>query len=1000
MQGMLVRLVLLVLVPLLVVQAGIYVAWYYTRWSEQATATLETAREAAATFEAYARDVNRQELAIGAALSGPHQYAPEDANAFLATAGQSYAAIHLWMWVNPEGRVVASNQSKAIGLELGDQAYFQTIGNGRSWLVSGLLIDPISDARAFVIASRIDDPKGALLGVVVAVVDAKDLGDRAVALNRTVGEAVAIFDPNGILVYNSQEQHGLFQDWRDKDPLLAHALETEEPQSGQTRLVFGDEPQQEVMVARIPVRGIGWVAGARRPVAAAMERVYAGLWIVAFLNLLVVVVSGGLAWKTGGRLIGRLRRLQLHAQAIERGDFDHTAEGNGVRELDELAVAFNKMGVAVRATHDMQERSLQEQARILDAFFCHTFTCLVILDRDFNFIRVNEAYARGCQREIDSFPGRNHFELYPHAENESIFREVVRDKKPYQAVAKPFSFPDHPEWGTTYWDWNLVPILNGAGDVDFLVFSLNDVTAQKRIEQELRTVSRYVRGLIEASLDPLVTISPEGRITDVNEATEAVTGVPRDRLIGSEFSDYFAEPGLAMDGYRRVLSEGFVRDYPLTIRHVSGRTCDVLYNAVVYRNEAGEVQGVFAAARDVTERRRIERELDRYRAHLEELVQQRTNQLEAANSQLQAVFDVVNVGMLLIDENGVVQRVNHAVSRWTGRDLPAPGAGQPGDIVGCAYAIADPAGCGKTEHCGACVLRRAFTSVLQSGQPIHDIETETTLSIDGKQIRLWMEVSVDPLVLDGKRHVILAMSNITARKQAEEVLRRTSEELVRSNEELQQFAYVASHDLQEPLRVVTGYVQLLDRKYKSRLDSDADQFLHYIIDGVQRMQQLISDLLNYSRVGTRGATFRPINLQSVLDRVLANLKAVVEESGAVVASDPLPTVQGDETQLIQLFQNMIGNGIKFHGDEPPRIQISSRRQDGCWEFTIRDNGIGIEKQYWEQIFVIFQRLHTRQKYSGTGIGLAICKRIVERHGGRIWLDSQPGQGTTFHFTLP
>lgn len=1000
MQGVLLRLVLLVLVPLLVVQAGIYVAWYYTRWSEQTIGTLETAREAGATFEAFIRDVHRQELAIGAALCGPHQYSPEEANAFLATAGETYVAVHSWMWASSEGRVMASNEEKAVGLQLDDQPYFQTIRGDRSWCVSSLLTDPISNTHTFVIITRIDGPKGAFAGAIAAVVDVKELGERAVALNHTVGEAVALFDAGGVLVYNSQQQRDAFQDWRNRDSLLARALQSGEVQSGVIKLVYDDQTQEKVMAARVPLPGIGWVAGARRPVASAMESVYTGLWVVAGLNFLVVIVSGGLSWKTGGRLIGRLRRLQSHVQAIERGDFDHTAESNGVRELDELAIAFNRMGAAVRATHDMQEQSLLEQSRILDAFFRHTFTSLVILDRDFNFIHVNEAYAQSCQREINSFLGHNHFELYPHAENEAIFRNVVGTKKPYQVVAKPFDFPDHPEWGTTYWDWNLVPILNKAGEVDFLVFSLNDVTARKRIEQELRAASLYARGLIEASLDPLVTISREGKITDVNKATETVTGVPRDHLIGSEFSRYFTEPDLASDGYRRVLSDGFVRDYPLTIRHVLGHTCEVLYNAVVYRNEAGDVEGVFAAARDVTDRRRIERELDRYRAHLEELVQQRTAQLEAANSQLQTVFDVVNVGMLLIDENGAVQRVNDTVSRWIGRDVSAHRQHQPGDIVGCIHAVGNSAGCGLSDHCRMCALRNAFTSVLQSGQPIHDVEAETTLLIDGSEVRLWLEISVDPVVLDGRRHVILAMNNITARKKAEEVLRRTTDELARSNEELQQFAYVASHDLQEPLRVVTGYVQLLERKYKSRLDADAEKFLHYIVDGVERMQQLINDLLNYSRVGTRGAAFRPINSQSVLDRVLANLKAVVEETGAAVTHDPLPIVQGDETQLVQLFQNIIGNGIKFRGDRTPHIHLSAHRQDGCWEFAVRDNGIGIEQQYWEQIFVIFQRLHTRHKYPGTGIGLAICKRIVERHGGRIWLESQPGQGTTFHFTLP
>jgi len=243
------------------------------------------------------------------------------------------------------------------------------------------------------------------------------------------------------------------------------------------------------------------------------------------------------------------------------------------------------------------------------------------------------------------------------------------------------------------------------------------------------------------------------------------------------------------------------------------------------------------------------------------------------------------------------------------------------------------------------------------------------------------------------------IGEIVERKRAEEALRRTAEELARSNKELEQFVYVASHDLQEPLRVVTGYLQLLERRYKNRIDADANDFIDFAVDGVARMQQLMSDLLEYSRVGMKGTPFEPTNVEAVLDKALVNLQAVIRDTGAVVTRDPLPTVEADQPQWVRLLQNLIGNGIKFRGERRPEIHVSARRDQGRWVFSVRDNGIGIEPQYWEKIFVIFQRLHTRQKYSGTGIGLAICKRIVERHGGRIWLESQPGQGTTFYWTI-
>ncbi len=241
---------------------------------------------------------------------------------------------------------------------------------------------------------------------------------------------------------------------------------------------------------------------------------------------------------------------------------------------------------------------------------------------------------------------------------------------------------------------------------------------------------------------------------------------------------------------------------------------------------------------------------------------------------------------------------------------------------------------------------------------------------------------------------------ITRRETAEEALKRTVTDLRRSNAELEQFAYVASHDLQEPLRMVSSYMQLLSRRYAGKLDSDADDFIGFAVDGARRMQVLIQDLLVYSRVGTRGKPFEPTNCEDVLEQVLSNMEVAINESGAVVTHDPLPTVAADASQLAQIFQNLIGNAIKFQGEETPRVHVSAERKAGEWLFSVADNGIGIDPEFFERIFVIFQRLHGRGEYSGTGIGLAISRKIVERHGGRMWVESEPGTGSTFYFTIP
>jgi light-regulated signal transduction histidine kinase (bacteriophytochrome) len=256
-----------------------------------------------------------------------------------------------------------------------------------------------------------------------------------------------------------------------------------------------------------------------------------------------------------------------------------------------------------------------------------------------------------------------------------------------------------------------------------------------------------------------------------------------------------------------------------------------------------------------------------------------------------------------------------------------------------------------------------------------------------------VEIGLNPIETEEGLFVLASVVDISARK-------RTEEELRRSNAELERFAYVASHDLQEPLRMVGNYVQLLGKRYKGKLDSDADEFIGFALDGAVRMQRLIEDLLAYSRVSSRGGELTPTDAGAVLDRALGNLRLAIEEAKAVVTHDPLPVIPADNSQLEHVFLNLIGNALKFRGAQRPEVHVTAVQRDGDWLFSVRDNGIGIEAQYFDRIFVIFQRLHGREQYPGTGIGLAITKRIIERHGGRIWVESQAEQGATFFFTIP
>lgn len=246
---------------------------------------------------------------------------------------------------------------------------------------------------------------------------------------------------------------------------------------------------------------------------------------------------------------------------------------------------------------------------------------------------------------------------------------------------------------------------------------------------------------------------------------------------------------------------------------------------------------------------------------------------------------------------------------------------------------------------------------------------------------------------------LLLQQEISNRQRAESALLKSNQELARSNAELEQFAYVASHDLQAPLATIASYAQLLEKRYKDQLDSQASKFIGNIVHGCTRMQTLIDDLLEYSRVGRSQKPFQIIDCNHVIQQVIANLQGAIRNNQAVVTYTELPAVMGDISQLVQLFQNLVSNAIKYRQDESPTVYINAYKQENNWLFSVSDNGIGIASQYQERIFQIFQRLHTQKEYSGTGIGLAICQKIVERHGGSIWVDSEPGQGSTFHFTL-
>jgi len=573
---------------------------------------------------------------------------------------------------------------------------------------------------------------------------------------------------------------------------------------------------------------------------------------------------------------------------------------------------------------------------------------LVTIGRDGKITDVNRATEETTGQSREDLIGTDFSEY---------FTDPARARAGYLRVFEEGQVRDYP-LEIRHPNGNITPVLYNAsifrdqsGNVAGVFAAARDITERHRAEEALRTASAYNRSLIEASLDPLVTIGRDGKITDVNRATEEVTGHSRRELIGTDFSDYFTDPTSARTGYLRVFEAGEVRDYPLEIRHQDGQIIPVLYNASVYRDSVGNVIGVFAAARDIT--------LERYRTLYEQspdgvmLIDTETTKAVEFNNTMNLMLgysreEFTNLTIADYDSSESFERIKELIEKTKA---------------------------GK---------RETFETIYQ---------TKT-------REKRHVLVTIQQIKITGNLLIHAIVRDITKLKQAEANLAQTIDALKRSNAELEQFAYVASHDLQEPLRMVSSFVQLLAERYKEKLDPEANKFINIAVESATRMQELIKDLLAFSRLATRGQPFERIDSKIVLDQVIKDLAVVIEESKSKISIGSLPIVFADPVQLGQVFQNLISNAIKFRSTRSPEVQVGARQGKEEWIFSIQDNGIGIDPKYFDKIFVIFRRLHPRDKYPGTGIGLATCKKIVERHGGRIWVESEPGKGCTFNFSLP
>jgi PAS domain S-box-containing protein len=515
----------------------------------------------------------------------------------------------------------------------------------------------------------------------------------------------------------------------------------------------------------------------------------------------------------------------------------------------------------------------------------------------------------------------------------------------------------------------LSPLESAEGTL--VTAAIRDISVRKEAEQHLAQMEGRYRGLLEAAPDAMVVVNQGGEIVLLNVRAERQFGYRRDELLGQQVKNIipegFAERLIADD--LRSAADALAQQIGTGIELMGRRKFGSEFPIEIMLSPLESAEGILvtAAIRDISVRKEAEQ-------HLAQMEGRYRGLLEAAPD-----------AMVVVNQGGEIVLLNVQAEKQFGyrRD----------ELLGQMVKNIIPEG--FAERLVADALRSTEDALAQ--QIGTGIEL-TALRKDGSEFPI--ELMLSPLESAEGILVTAAIRDITMRREAEAHLLEKVEELNRSNVELGQFAYIASHDLQEPLRMVASYTQLLSRRYKGKLDADADEFIAFAVDGASRMQRLIQDLLTYSRVGTKGQELLDTSSEEAFGQALMNLRGAIEASGALVTHDPLPSVMADEMQLTQLFQNLVGNAIKYQSPGIPHVHVSAAKYGAKkWTFSVQDDGLGIDSQYFDKIFGMFQRLHKREEFAGTGIGLAICKKIVERHGGIISVESQVGQGSKFSFAL-
>jgi len=681
----------------------------------------------------------------------------------------------------------------------------------------------------------------------------------------------------------------------------------------------------------------------------------------------------------------QLKQLFTGISALANGEQDRRVNLRSDDEFGQLAKVFNDMADRLVAANNARERGEGRLAQLseMEARYRGLLEAapdaMVVVNEALEIVLLNNQAENKFRYSRDEMVGQNVKIIIPEGFAERLLADGARTAAEalVQHIGTGLELTGRRKDGTEFpMEMMLSPLQSPEGML--IIAAIRNMTARKEAETRLVQMESRYRGLLEAAPDAMVVINAGGEIVIVNHQAEKQFGYSRDELIGQHSKNIIPGGGanhLVSDGSRTV-AEALAQKIGASLELIGRRKDGSAFPIELMLSPLDSPEGtlVTAAIRDITLRRESE------------------EALRASEAMFRGFVESAPDAMVIADSEGRIVLVNAEMERLFGYHRDELFGKAIEFLLPLRYRAIHPS---HVQH----FVSNPRARPAGEGRQLYGLRKDSS--------EFPIELNLSPLETPTGLHVAGAIRDVTARKTMEAaveqqgVLERKAIELKRSNDELKLFAFVAAHDLQEPARMVANYTQLLAKRYAGRLDADADEFIAYAMDGAHRMQFLIRDLLAYCRVETAGEAFRDSSSEAALDMAVLNLQILIEDSAAIVTHDNLPNVMADGRQLLQLFQNLLSNAIKYHGPEAPRIHVSAERSaEKEWNFSVQDNGIGIEAKFFGKIFEIFQRLHGREEFSGTGIGLTVCKKIVERHGGRIWVESELGKGSTFHFTIP